>query len=105
MTKGQLACIGFLLLLLLAAALLDVMRHCPLGEFAVCNYRQIRAGMTRAEVEYLLGPGTEIEHTDLPQVARPKAGAIVPKRLDPRATARDYPVDIVPAVEGDQFFR
>jgi hypothetical protein len=81
--------------------------YCPPGQFSYCNYKKVQVGMTLDEVEALLGPGTEISLDDLAGVVRPKPGVVVPKDPPggPYTTVRNYPVEIVPEVDGDRFFR
>jgi hypothetical protein len=53
---------------LLVACFLLV-NYCRPGRFSYFNFLRIKAGMTRAEVEGIIGPGKEIQIGELPQFA------------------------------------
>jgi hypothetical protein len=80
--------------------------YCPPGRPCRCNYERVQVGMSLQEVEAFLGPGTEIGRDRLPGMVRPKPGVVVPKDPPggPYRTQRDYPVEVVPVVQGDRFF-
>ncbi len=93
----------------LSLVLLGLVYVCSLKESRdSANYQKIRVGMSVEEVEAILGPRTEVKQEDLPsnvvamnpqdavdslERAR-KSGATPP-------TARDYPTQHKPVVEGD----
>lgn len=73
------------------------------------KYKRIQVGMSVDEVQAILGLGTRINQSDVPQIevfvnpADEKAAAEKMKKLGPRWTTkiRDYPMRPKPIVEGD----
>ena len=75
------------------------------------KYQSIQVGMTRAEVEAILGPGEEVEQKSVPSHVVPiNAGDEIAlyeraKKTGTIPTARNYPVRHKPIVEGDLIFQ
>jgi hypothetical protein len=71
------------------------------------NYQRLQVGMTVAEVEAILGPGTPVKQADVPQMVVPvnpadaEASRDRARRAGVVPTARDYPTRNKPVVEGD----
>jgi hypothetical protein len=72
------------------------------------QYKRINTGMTLTEVESLFGrPGMEVQRGALAHMVVPKPGVVVPPDppSGPYPTARTYPTELRPFVQGDRFFR
>jgi hypothetical protein len=71
-------------------------------EFA--SYNRIHVGMSVDDVEAILGPGTAVAQSEVPQTVR----AVNPadeRFLAPNATCRTYPTRLKPVVEGDHILK
>jgi hypothetical protein len=83
----------------------------PLDSTHYLKYQRIKRGMTLEEVEAILGPGTEIDFREIPEIvvavdpAEERADHRKASRGRTDPTSRPYPTRLRPVVMGQEVFR